>query len=70
MPYAEIPPDKLQHLEMFGHQLLEESASQILTACGRGVCVIDKARPIVWFESTEDAMQCGAIAIVQGPSKR
>lgn len=65
MPYARIPPDKLDQLPMFGIEFLREDGN-ILWFQGPGdvVQAVDRLNPRVWFEDAGEAHQAGAQGIL------
>lgn len=65
MPWCELPPDRLVHLPMFGHDLLHDDGMFVWAHGPKGRTRIEKACPRVWFEDMADAVQAGAVAILQ-----
>ncbi len=64
MPWARIPPDKLIHLPLFGIDVVVPDDGDFFWVRGpKGRMRVSKKMPRVWFDSVEDAMQCGALGI-------
>lgn len=64
MPWARIPPDKLIHLPLFGIDVVIPDDGDFFWVRGpKGRMRVKKNMPRVWFDSVEDALQCGALGI-------
>lgn len=66
MPWVEIPPDRLQHIGLFDHDLIADDGAFAWYRCPRGRVRIEKAAPRVWVEDLETAIQLRAVAVVVG----
>lgn len=73
MPYCEIPPESLEHLGLFGIDVLHETPTALIVRCVKGdghiEYPVDKLRPHIWFDDIADAIQMGTKAIVPMPGK-
>lgn len=69
MPWCEVPPAALAHVGMFGYHVINDNPEFVILQHGnKGNCVVSKARPVLWFDDVGEAMQAGAISIIQvGP---
>lgn len=67
MPFFEIPPEKIEHLPLFGYDLIHDDDEYAWYTCPRGRLRVSKRRPFVWAEDDTDAIQLGAIGVVLGP---
>ena len=65
MPFVEIPPEMLQHLSLFGSDLLHDDDQYAWYSSSRGRMRVDKSKPIVWVDDVEDAMQLKAVAVMK-----
>lgn len=66
MPFCEIPADKLNNINLFGYDVISDNGGPFLWVHGpRGRLRVERSRPRLWFEDIADAMQIGAIAILQ-----
>jgi hypothetical protein len=64
MPWARVPPDKLVNLPLFGIDVVMADDGDFFWVRGpKGRMRVRKSMPRVWFETVEDAHQCGATAI-------
>ncbi|MEA3042330.1 MAG: hypothetical protein QOH47_168 [Sphingomonadales bacterium] len=64
MPWARIPPDKLINLPLFGIDVVVADDGDFFWVRGpKGRMRVSKNLPRVWFETVEDALQCGALGI-------
>lgn len=63
MPWARIPSDKLVHLPLFGIDIIADDGDYVWMRGPSGRMRVNKLLPRVYFESIEDAMQCGAVGI-------
>ncbi len=65
MPWFAVPPQKLQHLSLFGYSHPIDIGEHLLaTHSDQGDIVIQKANPVVWLDDTGEAMQMGATSLV------
>jgi hypothetical protein len=66
MPFCEIPLDSLDHITLFGYQILNENEEflDVRGHCGRRQIIL-KTKPVLWFEPEDmgDAMQLKAVAV-------
>ena len=70
MPYARIPPDKLDQLPLFGIEFLREDGNMLwFQGPGEMVQVISRLNPRVWFEDAGEAHQAGAMGILIASAK-
>jgi hypothetical protein len=65
MPYVQIPPDRLEHLPLFGYDLVFVEGDRLWYHGPFGRTAIDRNRPYVWVDDIGEAIQLGAIAIAQ-----
>ncbi len=65
MPFVEIPPENLKHLPLFGYDLIADDSQFAWYTGPRGRMRVDKKKPFVWVEDPGEAIQLGAIAVVQ-----
>jgi hypothetical protein len=65
MPWARLPPEKLEHLSAFGIDLLNDEGEFAWYRGERGRMYVNKSDPKVWFDDVGDAHQAGAIGILQ-----
>lgn len=63
MPWARVPSDKLVHLPLFGIDIIADDGDYVWMRGPSGRMRVNKLLPRVYFESIEDAMQCGAVGI-------
>ena len=64
MPWARIPPDKLINLPLFGIDVVVPDDGDFFWVRGpKGRIRVNKKMPRVWFDTVEDALQCGALGI-------
>ena len=64
MPWARIPPDKLINLPLFGIDVVVPDDGDFFWVRGpKGRTRVNKKMPRIWFETVEDALQCGALGI-------
>ena len=63
MPWAKIPPNRLDHMPLFGYDLVNEDGPLAWYNGPRGRLCIEKDAPQFWFEDVADAQQAGATAI-------
>ena len=67
MPFFEIPPEKLEHLSLFGYDKIAEDENFAWYSSSKGRMRVDKKQPFVWLDDMGEAGQLGAIAIVSPP---
>lgn len=63
MPWARIPPDKLIHLPLFGIDVIQDDGDFVWMRGPSGRMRVSKHMPRIFFETVEDALQCGALGI-------
>lgn len=63
MPWARIPSDRLIHLPLFGIDVIADDGDYVWMRGPSGRMRVNKLLPRVYFESIEDAMQCGAVGL-------
>ena len=64
MPWAKIPPEKLQFLHLFGIDHIKDDGDFAWYRGAKGRMRVEKADPRVFFEDIADAHQAGALSIV------
>jgi hypothetical protein len=64
MPWVKIHPDMLEHLPMFGIDVIREDGQFCWYHGARGRMYVEKADPRVWVDDDVDALQLGATAIL------
>jgi hypothetical protein len=64
MPWCEIPTEKLEHIGLFGYDVIMEDGKFLWLHGPKGRLVVERARPRLWFEDVGEAVQAGAIAII------
>ena len=72
MPFVRIPPERLEHLRLFGYDLVFVDGHQLWYHGPHGRTVVDKTDPWIWVDDIGEAIQLGATAIVKvdcGPKK-
>ena len=67
MPFVEIPSENLEHLSLFGYDLISDDKDFAWYSSPIGRMRVEKARPWVWVEDIPDAMQLGAKSIIMPP---
>jgi hypothetical protein len=64
MPWIRIPPDNLDHLPLFGIDLIKDDGDLAWYRGERGRMYVEKNDPRIWVEDESDAIQLGAISIL------
>lgn len=64
MPWARIPPDRLDLLPAFGIDVIKEEQDFVWFRGPSGRMRVSKKNPRVFFEDINDAIQAGAKAIL------
>jgi hypothetical protein len=64
MPWVKIPADRLQHLPLFGIDLIEDQGDFAWYHGPLGRMRIEKADPNVFVEEISEAIELGAKAIL------
>jgi hypothetical protein len=64
MPWFKIPPDKLEHLSLFGIDLIADQGEFAWYRGTNGRMRVEKADPRIFFEDVSEAHQCGATAVM------
>jgi hypothetical protein len=68
MPFVQIPPASLDHLSLFGYDIIVDDGNFAWYHGPRGRTRVEKAKPVVWLDDLADAMQLGATAIMVHPT--
>jgi hypothetical protein len=63
MPWARIPADKLLNLPLFGIDVIADDGDYVWMRGPSGRIRVNKQLPRVFFETTADAHQAGAVSI-------
>ncbi len=63
MTWIRIPPENLEHLLLFGYDLIKDEGEYAWYTSPRGRMRVLKDDPRVWVEDIADAGQLGATAI-------
>lgn len=64
MPWVRIPPDRLEHLPLFGYDKIAEDDNFAWYHGPRGRMRVEKDDPRVFLVDDVDAMQLGALEIL------
>jgi hypothetical protein len=68
MPWVKIPPERLQHVGLFGYEFIQDGADGWAWYEGPiGKTAIDRADPNIWLEDIGEAAQLGARGISISP---
>jgi len=63
MPWVRIPPEQLDHLRLFGIDLIKDEGAFAWYRGPQGRMRVEKADPRVFVEEIADAIQLGATSI-------
>lgn len=69
MPWVRIPVENLEHLPLFGWDLVRDEGSTAWYSGTRGRMRVDKSDPRVWVDDETEAIQLGATAILVTPEQ-
>ena len=64
MPWAKIPPENLEHMPLFGYDLVKDDGDFAWYRGPEGRIRIEKDAPKFWFEDAGEAHQAGATGIL------
>jgi hypothetical protein len=64
LPWFKIPPDRLQHLTLFGIDFIKDDGDFAWYRGARGRMRVEKSDPRVFLEDPTDALQLGATALL------
>lgn len=66
MPWVSIPPEELEHLPLFGYDLVADEGDFAWYTGPKGRMRIEKSDPRVYLEDISDAIQLNAKEILVG----
>lgn len=66
MPWVRIPPNRLEHLPLFGIDLIGDDGAFAWYSSPMGRMRVEKSDPRVWVDDEDDAIQLGATAVLCG----